>query len=1378
MSTLAVWNLTDLQPSRSPTQMANFQFTDGGAAPPAQFIYATAGNSNSSSYDYPQQQQVNGYALQQSMTAYPQQQNIAYRTAADYKQMDPVVHVYERPNMYVGSDERHPRGCWVFNTQTGRMQLIQLDYVPAAERIFLEIMGNCADNALASREVGLDPGTVVVTMDGQWVTVINYGLPIPVEMHETGVPVPERIFGTLLTSSTYGKARHGIGTNGVGAKATNIYSKEFLIDIIDTRNRKRYQQRWYNNMLSKDPAVITDLESHVQTASTTVRYLMDFARFKYDPAVGYPAEALALYERHAVEISFTTKIPISFNSRPYNVSSIVDLALLYYTEEQVKSAIIYYIWPAGTQIVEHGKPGWPRTQSSAGLTVLPDLEMLVLDTPDSSHHISFANSIMTPDGGTHVEGLLKVISDSAVKTVNEKLVELIGGESKSKGKGKGKGKGAVVAKKPTVTLDASEKRALSVTLADVRPHLSLLISVRVVDPGFDSQAKTRLMSPQIKVPIPDELLKKMEHWQLLDRLYAAAEAKQFQRLTKDDGKRRGHGSFGKGIDANYAGRAKHSAQCILVTVEGDSAKGTAAKLFSHGGHNVRDHVGILPIRGKGLNVMGKSPLRILRNEEIKHLKAMLGLQENLNYLDPVNFATLRYGGVYLLSDADNDGKHITAIELNLFFCRYPSLLAAGYVHGIDTPYLIIKKGNTVIPFYSEEGYQAWKDVNPGHKTWNHRYIKGLGTLEDEDIKNEYQNPHFVQFTFDQDTPQAMQLAFHKKAADHRKQFMAQWKSMSGIDELRVMPISTYIYQNWTKYSMANVIRALPNLLSGMKRTHMKVIQACHSLWGGINFGKTYQPKKIQAVAGHCLEKVSYHHGADILGKVIIGMCQGFVGALNMPLIDGSGNIGTRQFGGSDAAAARYPNARPSSLFPYIYHPEDRDILEYLEDDGVIVEPADFFPTVPVCLINGIIGVGTGHSTTTVNHHPLDCVHLLKLLLTGTPVNDLPDLIPHYVGFTGTLQVIDRNAKKRDTAVDAAANPMLQWQLQQQSAGLATATATTIADNVPPSSGLFNFEPLAAASAEDEVKDEQDDEDDVPLDVGIELDDEDASDIRSRLSLVTRGIYRIQGNRIVITELPIGMTPKHYYDIGQEWLEQKECLEFIDRSSPDLVYFEIGGFKNSPTFTNLRLESHVPMSNMRFLDHHGSPVRYDTSLDILYAFYCQRLPKYQLRKDHMLRKIASEVDKLLMKMKFITLVKNKVVEVRDRPEEDIIADLAQYQIGAEDWVICRDMKIWNLTTQKITAMQAQIDKLVQERNQLAQTSREQLWLKDLDEFEKVCGNRFGPRGAHLTTTVNNHGMISTPWQNSHIATTSTSTPTSVFISAPVVVQASTPLFSFS
>ena len=107
-----------------------------------------------------------------------------------------------------------------------------------------------------------------------------------------------------------------------------------------------------------------------------------------------------------------------------------------------------------------------------------------------------------------------------------------------------------------------------------------------------------------------------------------------------------------------------------------------------------------------------------------------------------------------------------------------------------------------------------------------------------------------------------------------------------------------------------------------------------------------------------------------------------------------------------------------------------------------------------------------------------------------------------------------------------------------------------------------------------------------------------------------------------------------------------------------------------------------------------------------------------------------------------------------------------------------MKIWNLTTQKITAMQAQIDKLVQERNQLAQTSREQLWLKDLDEFEKVCGNRFGPRGAHLTTTVNNHGMISTPWQNSHIATTSTSTPTSVFISAPVVVQASTPLFSFS
>ena len=1125
----------------------NFQFSTNtsNAAPPASALFSFTG------YGAEFQAVPPAYAMMQPpiQPAYPlqpiQNNGVAYPTAASYEQMDPVTHVYVRPNMYIGSDKRDPRGCWVFDVQSGRMKYVQLDYVPGAERIFLEIMGNAADNVIKSRQCKVDPGPIEVTMDQQWVTITNYGLPLPVEMHKTGVTVPEKVLGTLLTSSTYNQDRHGIGTNGVGAKATNIYSKEFIADIVDARNRKRYHQRWYNNMLSKDPAVITELEPHITVSSTTIRYQMDFARFQYDPTVGYPAEAFALYERHAVEISFTTKVPISFNGRQYNVSTIVDLALLYYTEEQVKSAIIYYLWPAGTEVVEHGKSGWPRTQSSAGLTVLPDLELLILDTPDNSHHISFANSIMTPDGGTHVEGLLQVVSDNAVKTVNEKLVELIGGENKSKGKGKGKGKTAP--KKPAVILDANAKRALSVTKADVRPHLSLLISVRVVNPDFDSQAKTRLKAPLIKVPLPDELLQKMEHWKLLDRLYAAAEAKQFQSLTKDDGKMRRSFNMGKGLDANFAGKAKYSAQCILIIVEGDSAAGTATKLFSHAGPNVRDYVGIYPIRGKGLNVMGKSPLRILANKEIKALKAMLGLQENINYMEPANYATLRYGGgVYFFSDADNDGKHITSIELNLFFCRYASLLALGYAHSIDTPYLVIKKGHVRIPFYSEEGYGAWRDVNPDYKTWNHRYIKGLGTLNEDDIACEYKNQHFVQFTFDEDTPRAMQLAFHKKAADHRKQFMAEWKSIAGVDDMRVMPISTYIYQNWTKYSKANVIRALPNLLSGMKRTHMKVIQGAISLWNGIGLNKKCESKKIQALAGHTLEKVSYHHSTDILGKVIIGMCQGFLGALNMPLLKGEGNIGSRQFGGADQASARYPSVMPSPLFPYIYRPEDREILEYLEDDGVIVEPADFFPTVPICLINGGMGVGTGHSTTTVNHHPLDCTYLIRLLLTGTPFADLPDLIPHYVGFTGTLHVIDRNAKKRTTVSDAAANPMLQWQMQQNFAA--------INENAP----VFNFQPVLDATTEEgkEPKQEEDSDDDDPLDVGVELDDEDASDVRPRLSLVTRGVYRIQGNRIIITELPIGMTPKRYYDLGQTWLEEKACQEFIDRSTPDTAYVEI------------------------------------------------------------------------------------------------------------------------------------------------------------------------------------------------------------------------------
>ena len=1351
------------------TQFQN-QFATGMVAdahqPQVQFNFAAApqGQAQFNFAAAPQGRQMTNFYQQDGTGAYP--------TAGSYKQEDPIVHVYKCPDMYVGSDKRDPRQCWVFNSQIRKMQLITLDYVPAAERGFLEIVANGADNGVESRRARVDPGSINITMDNQWVSVTNYGLPIPVEMHEKGVMVPDLIFGSMLTSSKYDRDRHGIGKNGIGAKAANIFSTEFIIDIVDARNHKRYQQRWTGNMLNKEPAVITNIDPTIQVSSTTVRYRMDFARFQYDPAVGYPPEAFALYERHAAEISFTTKMPVTFNGRTYNLNHITDLALLFYTEEQVKKALIHYIWPRGTQVVESGKSGWPRVQTSQDPSVLPDLELMILDTPDDSHTISFANGMMTADGGSHVEGILKVVSDSAVKTVNERNVELINGGKKSKSKWK---RGA--AKKSSApVVDAGQKHLIpTVTLADVRPHISLLISVRVINPVFDSQAKTRLKEPQIKIPIPEELLKKMENWQLLDRLYAAAEAKQFRRLTEGDGKGKTRRHTGKGIDANLAGRPNHSARCILVITEGDSAMTTANKFFSHAGPNVRDYVGVIPIRGKGLNVMGKSLPRILGNEEIKTLKSMLGLQENLNYLEPENYKTLSYGGgVYFFSDADNDGKHITSIELNLFFCRYPSLLAAGYAHNIDTPYLIISKGQEVIPFYSTESYDNWKGQNSNYSAWKHRYIKGLGTLNDKEIAREYQNPRFIQFIFDLDTPKAMQLAFHKKAADHRKEFMSQWKSMSGVDDLREMPISTYIYQNWTKYSMANVIRALPRLLSGLKRTHIKVIHTCQLLWNGITFGKNCHDQRIMAIVGRTLEKVAYHHGNEILGKVIIGMCQGFVGALNLPLLEGEGNIGTRQGGGSDAAAARYPSAKPCKLFPYIFRPEDREILTYLEDEGESVEPEDEFPTVPLCLINGIVGIGTGHSSTTVNHHPLDCTHLLKLLLTGTPFSDLPDLNPHYVGFKGTLHVIDRNAKKRASAAADAANPMIQWQLQQQQISQTQAQAVQPVEVL--SDGLFNFQHSTIATAIDEegrekTTQDDDDDDDQPLDVGVELDEEDPSEIRCRLSLITRGVYHIQGNRIIITELPIGISPIQYREKCIQWEEQKECTDFSDHSGPDTVHFEIIGFKNSPTFANLSLESHIPMSNMRFLDHQGNPVRYDTSLDILYAFYHQRLPKYQLRKEHILREIEAEIDKLSKRMKFISLVISNTVEIRNRTDEAITADLANYQLT---WKECRDIKVWNLTAEKIAELQNQINNMVQKREQVLQTTKEQMWLNDIADFEKAAGNCFGPRSGHLDAG-GRAGLISTPWQNSSIAASSMAPmpPITSSGTAPVV-----PSFDFS
>ena len=568
--------------------------------------------------------------------------------AQRYRQMDQRTHVYEKPAAYIGSDEPVLRGEYLYDFDTGVIVQRNVDYVEGCERLFHEILSNAYDNVERSRltppEHGEDPSHIEVRMDATTFTITNYGNPIPIELNkQSSLYAPELIFGNLLTSSNYDQRRRGAGTNGIGAKATNVFSQKFMVDISSKPQQLRYHKKWYHNMRQIMPPRI---ESCMVAASqVTVSYVMDFARFGYS---FYPLEAFQLAARACADVSFTCKIPVRFNDILFNAGNIQSYLGLYLNSLSLGSPKF---------ITSNQSPITIATSSSPSGG---HLELAAVDAPDAGH-VSFVNNMMTRDGGVHVMPCIKAISEGLLECINESLK---------------KSKSSVLA-----------------TINDVKPHLFMIISIKVSDPKFRSQTKAFLSSPKVKVTIPEETCCPVKQWNLAARVKSAVNACRYQQLSKTDGKLSHHVKLRSGINANNAGKSG-CLECVLYITEGESGACYANKLISFI-PTAQDNIGVLPLRGKLLNVLKASPEQIEANHEIAELKQMLGLCEGTNYSDDAEFHKLRYGNLMIMADSDVDGKHIISLVVNFFHQRFPSLLSRGFLCYYSTPIIRVwpKSGN-------------------------------------------------------------------------------------------------------------------------------------------------------------------------------------------------------------------------------------------------------------------------------------------------------------------------------------------------------------------------------------------------------------------------------------------------------------------------------------------------------------------------------------------------------------------------------------------------------------------------------------------------------------------------------------------------------------
>jgi DNA topoisomerase-2 len=477
------------------------------------------------------------------------------------------------------------------------------------------------------------------------------------------------------------------------------------------------------------------------------------------------------------------------------------------------------------------------------------------------------------------------------------------------------------------------------------------------------------------------------------------EAKENKLAKKTDGSKtktiRGIANF---IDANNSGTSD-SKDCILILCEGLSAMSGIVSGLSSSDKNT---IGIYPLKGKVLNVRGQQIKKISENKEITDLKKILGLETGKTYATLADVhKNLRYGKVMFMTDQDLDGSHIKGLCINLFHSEWASLIKIpGFLSFMNTPILRAKKGPMVRLFYNDGEYNKWKEtVSATLSTWTIKYFKGLGTSTAAEFKEYFANKKIVDFIYSgQTSDDCIDKVFNKTRADDRKDWLGNYDKNSYLDTSHpTVNYENFINQEMIHFSTYDNARSIPNGVDGLKISTRKILFSAFKR-------KLTSEIKVAQFSGYVSEHSAYHHGEASLNGAIVNMAQNFVGSNNINLLEPNGQFGTRLHGGDDSASERYIFTMLNSLTRYLFPEADDAVLNYLNDDGTMVEPEFYVPILPFALINGISGIGTGFSCNIEPYNPMQLIQYLKLKLSKLSPTFI-EFVPYYEGFKGSISKI-------------------------------------------------------------------------------------------------------------------------------------------------------------------------------------------------------------------------------------------------------------------------------------------------------------------------------------------------------------------------------------
>ena len=858
--------------------------------------------------------------------------------ASKYQQKTDKAHILDNPDTYIGSVEHIDSHVWIFDDESNKIIEKNINYIPGLFKLFDEGIVNCRDHAIrmatnpdASQvsyiDVSILDGTITMTNDGNGIDIAKHP--------ESGIWIPEMIFGHLRTSTNYDKTEKKIvgGKNGFGFKLVLIWSVMGTVETVDHTRGLKYTQTFRQNLDIIEPPVITKCKGKPYTKIT---FHPDYAR------LGIPAltsDMIALFKKRVYDISAVTdkSLKVRYNGEILPTKNFQQYIDLYIGNKD-----------ATARVYEETDPRWEYA-----VAISPSHEFI---------QISFVNGIHTCKGGKHVEFILNQIT--------RKMVDFI-----------------------------EKKKKIKVNANSIKEQLVLFVRCDIENPAFDSQTKDFMNTPVAKFgsscTVSDKFIEKVAKMGVMDAACAINDIKEHKAAKKMDGsKTKNIRGIPKLMDANMAGTDK-SRQCILILCEGDSAK---AGIVSGLSSEDRNNIGVYPLKGKVMNVRGELTKRISENKEITEIKQILGLEKGKQYLSMDDIATsLRYGKVLFLTDQDADGSHIKGLCVNLFQSEWSSLIRIpGFIGFMNTPILKARCGQNELLFYNDGEYNLWKTANNEGAGWNVKYYKGLGTSTGKEFKEYFEHKKIVNFTYAGDqSDDAIDMVFNKKRADDRKGWLEKYDRESYVDTSNEdITYEEFVHKELIHFSKYDCDRSIPNLMDGLKISLRKILFAA--------FKKNLTNEiKVAQFTGYVSEHSCYHHGEASLNQAIVGLAQNFVGSNNINLLVPSGQFGTRMQGGKDSASERYIFTQLTRITRCLFPQADDAVLTYLNDDGFQVEPTWYAPIIPMVLVNGSKGIGTGFSTEIMSYNPLNIIAYLKCKLREQDASHIR-FMPYYEGFNGTI----------------------------------------------------------------------------------------------------------------------------------------------------------------------------------------------------------------------------------------------------------------------------------------------------------------------------------------------------------------------------------------